>query len=141
MKIKISRTDVWAATIEDRPGGLAGKLAALAKAGANLEFVVARRAHDKPGTGVVFVAPVKGARQVKAAAAAGFAKAESLHSVRVEAADRPGLGAKITQAIAEAGINLRGLTAAAIGKRSVVYFAFDTKENADEAVKALKRAP
>jgi len=139
MALKVSRVDVWAATIEDRPGGLAGKLATLAKAGANLEFVVARRSAAKPGTGVVFVAPIKGARRVKAAAAAGFGKAEGLHSVRAEGPDRPGLGAKITDALAAAGINLRGLSAAAIGKRCVVYIALDTDAAAAQAMKILKK--
>ena len=139
MALKVTRVDVWAATMEDRPGGLAGKLEALAEAGANLEFVVARRVPDKPGTGVVFVAPVKGATAVKTAAAAGFAKAESMHSVRAEGPDKPGLGARITQELAAAGINLRGLSAAAIGKRCVVYLALDTDDAAAKAMKILKK--
>jgi hypothetical protein len=139
MALKVTRVDVWAATMEDRPGGLAGKLEALAEAGANLEFVVARRVPDKPGTGVVFVAPVKGAKAVKAAAAAGFAKAESMHSVRAEGPDKPGLGATITEELAAAGINLRGLSAAAIGKRCVVYLALDTDDAAAKAMKILKK--
>lgn len=139
MALKVTRVDVWAATMEDRPGGLAGKLEALAKAGANLEFVVSRRVPDKPGTGVVFVAPVKGAKTVKAAAAAGFAKAESMHSVRAEGPDKPGLGARITQELAAAGTNLRGLSAAAIGKRCVVYLALDTNAAAAKAMKVLKK--
>ncbi|HWI56942.1 MAG TPA: amino acid-binding protein, partial [Bacillota bacterium] len=60
MKLKVTRTDVWAATIDDRPGSLADKLAALTAAGANLEFVTARRTPEKPGKGVVFVTPLKG---------------------------------------------------------------------------------
>jgi hypothetical protein len=139
MALKVTRVDVWVATMEDRPGGLAGKLEALAEAGANLEFVVARRVPDKPGAGVVFVAPVKGAKAVKAAAAAGFAKAESMHSVRAEGPDKPGLGARITQELAAAGINLRGLSAAAIGKRCVVYLALDTDDAAAKAMKILKK--
>ena len=55
MALKIANVDVWAATIKDRPGGVAEKLAALSKAGANLAFVIARRQADKPGKGVVFV--------------------------------------------------------------------------------------
>jgi len=139
MKLKVTRADVWAATIKDRPGGLAEKLKALAKAGANLEFVVARRSPDRPGTGVVFVAPVKGARQTKAAAAAGFSKAKSLHAVRVEGPDKRGIGACITAGLAEAGINLRGLTAAAIGKRFVLYLGLDTTASAARAQQVIKR--
>jgi hypothetical protein len=81
MKIDITQVDVWAATIKDRPGGLAQKLDALAKAGANLEFLISRRTPEKPGEGVVFVTPIKGAKQVTAAKKAGFKKAQSLKSV------------------------------------------------------------
>ena len=35
MALNITRVDVWVAGIEDRPGGLAEKLAALAEAGAS----------------------------------------------------------------------------------------------------------
>jgi hypothetical protein len=139
MALKVSRVDTWAATIEDRPGGLARKLEALAAGGANLEMVIARRTHDKPGMGVVFVAPIKGARATRAAAAAGFAKAASLHSLRAEGPDRPGLGAAITRALAEAGINLRGLTAAAIGRKCVVYLAIDAAEDAARAAGILRK--
>jgi len=139
MKLKVSRVDVRAAEIEDRPGGLARKLSVLAEAGANLEFVIARRAPEKPGTGVVFVCPVKGAKRVAAATAAGFSTAGSMHSVRVEGPDRPGLGACMTQALADAGINMRGLSAASIGRKCVVYFAFDSDVDADAAIKVLRR--
>jgi hypothetical protein len=138
MALKVTQAEVWAATIEDRPGGLARKLEALAKGGTSLDFVVARRAPDRPGTGVVFVAPVKGVRQQKAAKAAGFVKAAGLHSVRGEGPDKPGLGARITADLADAGINLRGLSAAAIGKKCVVYLALDMPEDATRAAKILK---
>jgi predicted amino acid-binding ACT domain protein len=62
-----------------------------------------------------------------------------MHSVRAEGPDKPGLGARITQALAEAGVNLRGLSAAAIGKKCVVYLAIDTAEGAAEAAKVLKK--
>ena len=139
MKLDVSRVDVWAASIEDRPGGLAEKLDALAKAGANLEFAIARRAPDKPGTGVVFVTPIKGARQGKAAKQAGFAKTASLNGVRIAAADRPGLGAKLTKQLAEAAINLRGLSAATIGKRAIFHLAFDSAADANKAMRLLKQ--
>ena len=40
----VERVDVWAATIEDRPGGLAQALATLRDAGADLKCIIARRA-------------------------------------------------------------------------------------------------
>ena len=66
MALKASKADVWVATLEDRPGGAAAKLEALARAGANLEMVLARRT-ETPGQGVMFVTPIKGARATKAA--------------------------------------------------------------------------
>jgi hypothetical protein len=139
MKFKISRTDTWAAPIEDQPGGLANALAALAAAGADLEFIIARRAPEKKGTGVVFVTPLKGAKQVKAAAAAGFQKTDSLYTLRVEGADKPGTGAKMTRALADVGINLRGFSAAALGKNYVSHLAVDTAADAARVAAALKK--
>jgi len=138
MALKVSRVDTWAASIVDKPGGLAAKLNALAKAGANFEFVVARREPTKPGTGVVFVTPIKGAKQAQAAKAAGFAKTKSLNAVRVEGPDRPGQGAAIADALAAMGINLRGLAAAAIGKSFVAHIALDTPAAAAKAMRVLK---
>jgi len=140
MPYSIRKVDVWAAEIDDRPGGLTGKLEALAKAGASLEFIIARRAPDKPGKGVVFLTPVRGAKQTGAAINAGLGTTDSLHSVRVEGPDRPGLGTKMTRALADAGINLRGLSAAALGRKSVAYFAFDSADDAANAIKLLRKA-
>jgi hypothetical protein len=139
MKVNVSRTEVWAATIEDCPGGLADKLDALAQAGANLEFIISRRTPEQPGKGVVFVAPLKGARVVKAAANAGFQKTDSLHSVRLEGTDKPGAGAALSRRLADTGLNLRGFSAAAFGKRFVAYLAFDVVQDAAKAVSILKK--
>jgi hypothetical protein len=140
MPYAVRNVDVWVAEIDDRPGGLAEKLEALAKAGANIEFIISRRAPDKPGRGVVFLTPIKGAKQKAAANEAGLSRTASLHSARVEGPDRPGLGTKMTRALADAGINLRGASAAALGRRSVTYFAFDSADDAANAIKLLKKA-
>ena len=137
MSYSIDRVDVWAGSIKDQPGGLAKVLDTLAEAGANLEFVIARR--DKPKKGVVFVAPIQGAAQHRVAKKLRLKKAKSLQSVRIEGPDKSGLGARITCALAEAGINLRGLSAAALGRKSVVYFAFDNAEDATKARQVLKK--
>jgi hypothetical protein len=139
MKLKVSRTDTWAATIEDRPGGLADKLNALAEAGANLEFIIARRTPEKAGDGVVFVTPLKGAKVLKAAQAAGFEKSGSLHTLRVEGADKPRVAAKLTQALAEAGVNLHGFSGAALGKQYVIHLALDSEADTAKAAKVLKK--
>ena len=66
MALKVDKVDVWATTIEDRPGSLASKLNVLTQAGADLEFIIARRSPDKPGMGVLFVTPLKGDAEIAA---------------------------------------------------------------------------
>jgi len=133
------RMDTWAAGMEDKPGALAEKLEALAGGGVNLEFVIARRSPDRPGAGVVFVTPVKGAKQIAAAKKAGFTKSAALHAVRIEGTDKQGRGASITRELAENGINLRGLSAAAIGRKFVAHIALDNTADAAKAIRVLKK--
>ena len=139
MKLDITHADVWAASIEDQPGGLSEKLNVLSQAGVNLEFLIARRAPEKPGTGVVFVTPIKGPRQIRTAKKVGFEKTKSLHALRVAGVDKPGFAAKLTQQIGDAGINLRGISAAAIGKRAIFHLAFDSTADVSKAVRRLKK--
>ncbi len=138
MALKATKAEVWAATIEDRAGGAADKLDALAKGGANLEMLLARRT-EQPGQGVLFVTPVKGAKAVKAAQAAGFGKPVSIHSVRVEGTDKPGLGSKIARALGDAGVSFRGVSAVAIGRKFISYIACDSAEDAAKAIAVLKK--
>ena len=138
MVLSVQTVDVWAAGIEDQPGGLSAKLAPLAKAGADLEFVVARRSPDKPGTGVVFVTPLQGEAQTAAAKQAGFAVADSLRSVRVEGDNRPGIGAQLTERLADAGVNLRGLSAAVIAGKFIMYLALDGADDAEKVMGLLQ---
>jgi hypothetical protein len=138
MALKVSKADVWAATIDDRPGGAAEKLEGLSKAGANLEMLLARRTAEQPGKGVMFVTPLKG-KAVKAAQDAGMGKPENIHSVRVEGGDKPGLGSKIARALGDAGINFRGMSAIAIGKKFVSFIACDSADDQARAIAALKK--
>jgi predicted amino acid-binding ACT domain protein len=136
MAYTISKVGVWVGTIPDRPGGLAEKLTALAKSGANLEFVISRR--DTPGAALLFVAPLKAGPQTRGAQKAGLRKAERMHSLRIVGPDRPGLGATITAAVAQSGINMRGFSAAAMNRKCLVYFAFDSAADTNKAAKVLQ---
>ena len=139
MKLKVSRLDVWTAAIEDRSGGAAEKLEPLVQAGVNFELVLARRTPGRPGGGVLFVAPVKGAKAVKAAQAAGLAKREDVCSGRVEGTDRPGMMAAIARALGNAGISFRGLSGTAVGRKFVGYVALDSADAAAKAASVLKK--
>jgi len=135
MTLKVNKSEIWSNTISDRAGGAADKLGPLTQAGANLEFLMTRRTPEHPGMGVMFIAPITGAKVVRAAQAAGFSKSSGIHSLRIEGSDKPGMSAKISGALAGAGISFRALCAIAIGKKFVGYLALD---NADEATKAAR---
>ncbi len=138
MALKVERVGTWAASLQDKPGSLTARLEALAEGGINLEFVIARRAPDRPGKGVLFVAPIEGAAATRVARKAGFATVNSLHTVRIEAPDKPGLCARIARALSDQGINLRGFSAAAIGAKSIVYVALDRGADAAKAARVLR---
>ena len=140
MELLVERVDIWAATIEDRPGALSGVLTALREAGADLQFIISRRAPDKPGAGVVFVTPLQNDREIRAAAQVGFNVAHSLHSVRIMGPDRPGVAAELTQKLADGGINLRGFSASAIGRQFVAYVAVDSLDDANKVSEILKQS-
>jgi hypothetical protein len=133
MELLVERVNVWATPIQDEPGGLAKVLAGLRDAGANLDFAIARRCADKPGEGVLFVTPIRGDREVQAASDLGFNVTNSVHSLRIEGDNAPGVGAMITEKVAQAGINLHGFSAAVIGARFIAYIGFDSKTDAEKA--------
>jgi len=139
MALKATRNDVWMTTIDDRAGGAADVPEALARAKVNLEMVFARRTPEQPGKGLMIVGPIKGKKAEQAALAAGLSRSDVMHGLRVEGADKPGLGAKITRALGNAGISFRGLTAHAIGKKFVCNIALDSAEDATRAAAALKK--
>ena len=134
----VERVEVWAASIEDRPGGLAQALAALRDAGADLQLIISRRA--EPGKGVVFVTPLQGDREIDAAAQVGFNITHTLHSVRVMGHDRPGVAAELTEKLADRGINLRGFSLSVIGRQYLAYAAVDSLEDANKVIEILKKA-
>ena len=140
MDLTVERVDVWAASIKDEPGGLAWTLAGLRDAGADLDFIIARRAPEKPGTGVVFVAPLRADAEVAAAADLGFNVTRSLQAVRVEGKNKPGIAAELTEKLGAEGLNLRGLSAAVIGERFILYIGLDSPGDADKALEILQQA-
>jgi hypothetical protein len=137
MSYTINKVDVWATDIPNRAGTLSSVLEGVSNAGAQLEFLIARKVDDS--TSRVFAAPIKGPKQQRAAASVGLARAAGMHSLRIEGPDRAGLGAKITNAVAEKGINLRGASAAAIGKKAVFYLAVESEQDLKSATQAVRK--
>lgn len=137
MGFKLERVHIWSGEIADKAGGMASKLAPLAEAGANLEYITTRRQPDRPGTGILNVAPVTGPAQVRAARLAGLAETHDTVVLRVEGDNEAGLGYKLTQQWATAGINLQSLTMSVLGGKFVGFAAFDTVADANRAAQIL----
>ena len=140
MDLIVERVEVWAASIEDKPGSLANTLSALREAGADLNFILARRAPEEPGRSVVYVTPLRGDAELEAAATLGFNLTGSVRSVRVEGQNEHGIAAKLASMLAEAGINLRGFSAAVIGTRFILYIGLDSAEDAAKVTTVLQQA-
>jgi hypothetical protein len=138
MALKVTKVEVWAAGMDDKAGELAARLAPLAAAGADLTMALARRCPDWPGKGVVFVTPLQGAKQLKAAKAAGFRRTRMV-CLKVEGPDKPGLAARIADAVGRAGVNLRGLTGSGLGGKSLIYVSVDTPSAAAKAAAVIKK--
>ena len=140
MDLTVERVEVWATTIDDKPGGLASILTGLREAGADLNFILARRAPEQPDKAVVFVTPLQGDAELEAAAILGFNPTTRVHAVRVEGKNRPGIAAELTALLAAAGLNLRGLSAAVLGTLFVLYLGLDSAEDATKAASILQQA-
>jgi len=136
----VERADVWSASIADKTGGLSWLLKGMDEAGADFNFVIARRTPENPGSGVVFVTPIRGDKEVEAASTLGFSLTRSVDAVRYEADNKPGASARLTERLADAGINIRGLSVAVLGSRFVAYIGFDNAADAETAIGIFRDA-
>jgi len=137
MGFKLDRVHVWSGEVADEAGGVASKLALLAQAGANLEYIYTRRQADRPGTGILYVAPISGPLQVRAARSAGLMEAHNPVVLRVEGDNRAGLAHRLTQQWALQGLSLQSLMMSVLAQKFVGYAAFDTVEDANRAAAIL----
>ena len=139
MDLIVERVEVWAARIEDKPGSLANILANLREAGADLNFILARREPGQPGQSVVYITPLRGDSELEAAATLGFNLTGRVHSVRVEGPNQPGIAADLAGQLAAAGLNLRGFSVAVLGTRFILYIGLDSTEDAAKALTILQQ--
>jgi hypothetical protein len=137
MAFEIRRIQAWSGEVSDRPGATAAKLELLARAGADLEFVFTRPHPARPDVAVLFLAPVEGPEQVRAAQEAGLAPARDVAMLCVEGDNHPGIGYQMMSRLAVAGLNLRGLSVSAHGPRFAAYLAFDTPDTATLGLQVL----
>ena len=134
---KMYRVHVYHAAVDDKPGGTAAKLKALAEAGVHLEYVHSERAADKPGTGELFVAPKQMKAEFDLMKKSGFHEVQEPIVMRFEGDDKTGLGGRVTMEWEKAGINLHGLMMAVNNGKFIGYAQFDTADDANKAAHLL----
>jgi hypothetical protein len=139
MAVSVKKITLWRSEVANRPGTLAGALAPLAQAGADLRVVMAYRFPGDETRGAVELYPITGKKAQAAARAAGLSDS-GIPTLLVEGDDRPGTGSAIARAIAEAGINLAFFVAQVVGRRYAAVIGFDSEADAKKASPLIKRA-
>ena len=140
MPYEVKKLDVWIGDLDDRAGGLASRLEGLAEAGVDLQFLIARRQPQQAGKGVVFLSGISGAKAIKAATAAGLKKSSEVFALGVEGPNKPGACYQLTRRLADAGINLRGVSAGVMGRKFLLFLAFDSADDATTAARLVRSA-
>lgn len=134
---RITKEHVWGGVLADHRGALAEKLRALSAGGLNLELIIARR--ETPGQGTLFISPLRTLQELESAEKAGLSKTGHMRTLRIEAPDTPGFGARLSTALADAGIDLTSYSALAFGGRCVTSIAFESDADADRAKAVLEQ--
>jgi ACT domain-containing protein len=138
MNLKTSRVDLWAAEIDDMPGGLAQTLHAIAEFGVELTHVIARRQPEQPGKGIVLVVPLTGKEHLENIVDVRLQRANGFAALRIEGVNEHGAGTKITRAISGAHVNMNALSCTVVGHRFVCYAIFDHAQDLEKADAALQ---
>ena len=139
MALTVKRITLWRREVENEPGVLASTLEPLAGAGTDLRLVMGYRYPEAHARAAIEVFPIAGKKGTGAADAAGL-RPFALACLLVEGDNRPGLGAAIGRALADAGINIVFLVAQVLGRRFTAVVGFDGDDVAAAATKAIKAA-
>jgi hypothetical protein len=139
MPVTVKKITLWRSEVANRPGTLASALGQLAQAGADLKVVMGYRFPGDETRGAVELYPVTGRRAQDAARSAGLSDS-GIPTLLVDGEDRPGTGAAIARAIAEAGINLAFFVAQVVGRRYAAVIGFDSEADARKAAPLIRRA-
>lgn len=139
MPVTVKRIMLWRKELENRAGTLAGTLEPLAKAGADLQIVMGYRLPNEHAKAAVELYPIANKKTTLAAQGAGLV-ASGIPVLWVEGDNRPGLGHRISQAIAEAGVNLDFLVAQVVGRKYSAVLGFENDADATKATAVIKKA-
>jgi hypothetical protein len=138
MGVTVKKIVLWRKEAENRPGALASGLASLAGAGADLQVVMAYRYPGEESKAAIELYPVTAKKSVAAAQEAGLSAA-TLSALLVEGDNKAGLGHAISQAIADAGINMDFVVAQVVGRRYSAVFGFSSEEDATKSVALIRK--
>ena len=139
MAVTVKPIKLWRKEIENKPGALAQTLEPLAAEGADLNVVMGYRYPGHEEKAAIELYPIANKKLSSAAAAAGLRDA-SIAALLVEGDNKPGLGHAITQAIADAGINLDFVVAQVMGRRYSAVLGFDSEADLKKAAPLIKKA-
>lgn len=139
MALTVKRITLWRREVENQPGALASTLEPLAAAGADLRLVLGYRFPEATNQAAIEVFPVSGKRAKTAAEAAGL-HPFALACLLIEGDNRPGLGAAIGRALADAGINVAFLVGQVVGRRFAAVIGFTDEASAAAAARTIRRA-
>lgn len=139
MAVKVKRITLWRCEVENRVGALAQALDPFAGAGLGLQLVMGYRYPGNSTKAAIELYPVSGKKGAAAARAAGLS-ATSIPTLLVEGDDRAGLGAAMSRAMADAGIDMSFLVAQVVGRKYSAVVGFESEADAAKAASLIKRA-
>jgi hypothetical protein len=139
MAVSVRKVVLWRKEVENRPGALANALSSLAQAGADLQVVMAYRYPGEESKAAIELYPVTAKKSVAAAQEAGL-NASSIPALLLDGDNRPGLGHDISQALADAGINIDFLVGQVVGRKYSAVLGFDSDADATKAVTLIRKA-
>lgn len=128
MAVAVKRITLWRTEVENKPGMLAQTLEPLAAAGADLQVVMGYRIPGQETRAVIEIHPVSGKKITAAAQAAGLSEA-GFPALLVQGDNEPGLGHKLSKAIAEAGVNLSFMVAQVLEGRYSAVIGLENEED------------
>ncbi len=139
MALTVKKITLWRGEVANRPGTLGKALGPLAAAGADLQVVMGYHYHGAGNTAAIELYPVSGKKATAAAQAAGLG-VSSIPTLLVTGENKAGLGAAISGAIADAGINVGFLVAQVIGTKFSAVIGLEDEAAAREASTLIKKA-
>jgi hypothetical protein len=139
MAVTVKKIVLWRKEVDNKAGILANALAPLARAGTDIQVVMAYRFPGEESKAAIELYPVTGRKAAGAAREAGFSPS-AIPALLVEGDNRAGLGYATAQAIANAGFNMDFVVAQVIGKKYSAVFGFESEADAAKCAAIIRNS-